>query len=59
MLTAKQEFFFELIKDYYSSSGLNYNLGRISIGSNDFSLSSYSYSNKKDLSDFSIEKDNK
>ena len=49
----------ELIKDYYSASGLNYELGRISIGSCDFSLSSYSYSNKKDLSDFSIDKDNK
>ena len=45
------------INDYYSSRGLNYSFGRISIGSNDFSLSSYQYSYKKDLSDFSIERD--
>ena len=45
------------INDYFSINGLNYNLGRISIGSNDFSLSSYSYSKKRDLSDFNINRD--
>ncbi len=35
----------------------NYNIIRISIGSCDFSLNSYSYSKKNDLSDFSIERD--
>lgn len=47
------------IKDYYSKDGLNYNLGRISIGSNDFSLNSFSYAKKRDLSDFNIEHDKK
>ena len=47
------------LRDYYSKEGLNFNLGRISIGSNDFSLSSFSYSKKKDLSDFNIERDKK
>lgn len=46
-----------LIKDYFSPYGLNYSLVRLPIGSCDFSLKSYSYSYKKDLSDFSIEKD--
>lgn len=46
-----------LLNDVYSKEGLNFNYGRISIGSCDFSLSSYSYSKKSDLSDFSIEKD--
>lgn len=45
------------IKDYYSKDGLNFNLGRISIGSNDFSLCSFSYAKKRDLSDFNIEHD--
>ena len=47
------------IKDYYSSFGLNYSFGRLSIGSNDFSLNSFSYSSKKDLSDFNIKRDHK
>ena len=38
---------------------MNYNICRISIGSSDFSLNSYSYSSKKDLSDFSISEDMK
>ena len=45
------------LKDYFSKDGLNYNFGRISIGSNDFSLSSFSYAKKRDLSDFSINHD--
>ena len=45
------------VRDYYSKDGLNYNFGRLSIGSNDFSLDSYEYATKKDLSDFSIERD--
>lgn len=45
------------IDAYYSTSGLNYSLARLPIGSTDFSLDAYSYSYKKDLSDFSIEKD--
>lgn len=36
---------------------INYSLCRLTIGSCDFSLKSYSYAKKKDLSDFSIEKD--
>lgn len=38
---------------------MNYNICRLSIGSSDFNLNSYSYSNKKDLSDFSISEDMK
>lgn len=49
----KQEF----IKDVFSES--NYNLCRLSIGSCDFSLSSYSYAKKHNLSDFNIERDQK
>lgn len=47
----------EFINDYFNVS--NYSLCRISIGSCDFSLKSYSYAQKHDLSDFSIEKDKK
>ena len=47
------------IKDYFSEKGLNFNYIRLSIGSNDFSLNSYSYSRKRDLSDFSIKRDEK
>lgn len=50
----KQE---ELLNCYYSKNGLNYNWGRISIGSNDFSLSQYSYSYQDNLKDFSIKRD--
>ena len=49
----KQKF----INEYFSKEGLNYSLGRLPIGSCDFSLKSYSYSKKRDLSDFSIDKD--
>jgi glucosylceramidase len=42
----------KFIKDY-----LSYNIMRISIGSCDFSLNSYAYAKKKDLSDFSIDRD--
>ncbi len=47
------------INDCYSSNGLNYNIGRIAIGSCDFSNTSYEYTNKKDLSDFNIDEDMK
>ena len=47
----------KFLNDYYSSSGLNYNFARISIGSNDFSVKHFEYSKKKDLSDFSISHD--
>lgn len=49
----------ELIKAYYDKDTLDYNLGRISIGSNDFCLNSYELTKKEDLSDFSIERDKK
>ncbi len=45
------------LNDYFSKDGLNYSLGRLPIGSSDFSPKSYSYSYKEDLSDFSIDKD--
>ena len=48
-----------LIKDYFSQAGLNYNIGRLPIGSSDFSEKPYSYTSKKDLSDFSIKRDEK
>jgi len=43
----------------YLTTGLDYDMGRISIGSNDFSLNSYYYSKRKDLSDFNIKRDYK
>ena len=46
-----------LLNDYFSIDGLNYNMGRLPIGSCDFSPEKYSYSYREDLSDFSIEKD--
>jgi len=49
----------ELMNEYFSKDGFNYNLCRVSIGSSDFSEGSYSYSKKDDLSDFSIDKDRK
>lgn len=48
----------QALNDYFSKDGLNYSIGRLPIGSCDFSPKSYSYSYKEDLSDFSIEKDN-
>ena len=47
------------LRDYYSKKGLNYYFGRISIGSNDFSLGAFSYSQKRDLSDFNLSNDHK
>ena len=49
----------KLLEEYFSKGGLNYNIARLPIGSSDFSEKSYSYSDKKDLSDFSISKDEK
>ena len=49
----------EFLNDYFSNDGLNYSFGRLPIGSCDFSLSSYSYSNQPNLEDFSIEHDKK
>jgi len=51
----------EILKAYYSKEGMNYNLGRISIHSCDFSSESYTYTKENDenLSTFSIEKDKK
>ena len=46
-----------LLDDYFSSQGLNYSIGRLPIGSSDFSIKPYSYSKKADLSDFSIDRD--
>lgn len=40
-------------------SNINYSLCRLTIGSCDFALSTYCYSKKHDLSDFSIERDTK
>ncbi len=44
---------------YYGKDGLDYNLGRLSIGSNDFCLDSYELSQKQDLSDFALKQDKK
>ena len=48
-----------VLDEYFSKNNLNYTFCRLPIGSSDFSLKSYSYSIKADLSDFSIEKDKK
>lgn len=47
----------EILDEYFSKNNLNYQFARISIGSCDFSLKSYSYAYKNDLSDFSINHD--
>lgn len=47
----------ELLDCYFSIEGLNYDYIRLPIGSCDFAPISYSYVNKKDGSDFSLEKD--
>ena len=57
--TINNDIYNNILDDYFSKEGLNYNFGRLPIASNDFSLKSYSYSYKKDLSDFSIEQDTK
>ena len=49
----------KILEEYFSKNKLNYNFCRISIGSCDFSLKSYSYSYKNDLSDFTISHDRK
>lgn len=57
--TIDEENYNKILDDYFSKDGLNYSFGRLSIGSCDFSLDSYSYSYQNDLSDFSIERDMK
>ena len=47
----------KLLDAYYGKDGLDYRWGRVSIGSNDFCLEPFQYTKKRDLSDFSIEKD--
>lgn len=46
-----------ILNDYFSEKGLNYSIIRVSIGSSDFSLSSYSYLYNENFDNFSIEKD--
>ena len=57
--TVNEENYNKILDDYFSKDGLNYSFGRLSIGSSDFSLDSYSYSYQNDLSDFSIKRDMK
>ena len=47
----------QIMDEYFGEDGINYTFGRLTIASSDFSPKSYSYSNKKDLSDFSISED--
>lgn len=49
----------QFIHDYFSDEGNNYALCRSHIGSCDFCLDTYSYSNDESLSDFSIDRDKK
>jgi len=49
----------QFINDYFSADGNNYTLCRTHIGSCDFCLDTYSYSNNESLSDFSIDRDKK
>ena len=46
-----------ILNEYFIPNNMNYNICRLSIGSSDFNLKSYSYSNKVNLSDFSISED--
>lgn len=47
----------QIMDEYFNKDGLNYSFCRLTIASSDFSPKSYSYSKKKDLSDFSISED--
>ncbi len=47
----------EVLEALFSDKGLNYNLGRLTIGSCDFSRSSYDYALRRDSSDFSLKHD--
>lgn len=49
----------KFVNDYFSEEGIGYSFARLHINSCDFSLSTYAYSEKEDLSDFSIENDKK
>ena len=51
----------KVLTDYYTPAGLNYNLGRISVHSSDFSLGNYTYVEEGDttLSTFSTQRDEK
>ena len=49
----------EFIRLYFSKEGLGYNLGRVAIGSCDFSTGMYDYAENDDLSDFSLSHDEK
>ena len=49
----------ELLKKFFSKEFLNYNFGRISIGSNDFCKYSYEYLQIPDLGGFDISEDEK
>ena len=56
----KEEYKEKFIKEYFSvDEGIGYNFCRTHINSCDFSLSKYTYSEKENLSDFSIEHDRK
>lgn len=57
--TCNEQISNEILDEYFLENGINYNFCRLSIASSDFSLNSYSYSNKTDLSDFSISEDMK
>lgn len=47
----------QILEEYFAKNKLNYQFVRLSVGSCDFSLNSYSYSYKNDLSDFNINRD--
>ena len=47
----------EFLNAYYGKDGLNYDWGRIAIGSNDFCLTPYECTVKKNMQDFSITAD--
>lgn len=59
LTTINKSIYNNIMNDYFSKDGLNYSFCRLPIGSSDFSINSYSYSYKKDLSDFSIKRDMK
>ena len=49
----------KFINLYFSKSGLDYNFGRLTIGSCDFSIDDYDYINKGDLDSFSLDYEKK
>lgn len=59
ILEASSELQSDILKSYYSSDGLKYNLGRLHIASSDFSLGNYEYLTSPNLDEFDMSHEDK